>query len=150
MKVIQGGLILSEIELPAGPLSGMEGLSLTSVTFDSNIVLSFGHDSEYRLRIFEDHIFFEDREPLVEVVVQYAAWAKPPEIVSGVNEVLSLVNRQLTDANMETSGKLTLNFDGGLSMRAVPEGEFESWTLEGPESTLICMGSGELIQFGTV
>lgn len=56
--------------------------------------------------------------------------------------MLQLLKQRVTDASAE-SGVLTLRFADGLTLEALPDDQYESWTVSGPTGITQCLPGGE-------
>jgi hypothetical protein len=59
--------------------------------------------------------------------------------------VRDLVGHVITSSVVDASGVLAISFDTGARLVCVPDGQYESWTMAGPNGRLVVsMPSGEL------
>ncbi len=65
----------------------------------------------------------------------------PPEAFASMH---GLVGKAIAESRID-GGTLTLTFDDGARLVVQPDGNYEAWTVAGPDGLLIvCMPSGEL------
>lgn len=57
--------------------------------------------------------------------------------------MLGLLKRVVTDASAE-DGVLRLRFEGGFTLEALPDNQYESWTVAGPNGVTQCLPAGEI------
>lgn len=56
--------------------------------------------------------------------------------------MLRLLKQEVADASAE-SGVLRLGFANGLTLEALPDDQYESWSVVGPNGTTQCLAGGE-------
>jgi hypothetical protein len=120
----------------------VEGERLTSITLNTNVVLYFGAEQEFKLRIME-----EDFELLLagsaEITnVHFAAWATPPKDTVGITSLSTLINSKVTFAEISEVGVLRILFEGDSSLLVRPGGTYEAYTIVGAGEVIVCNGNG--------
>ena len=113
------------------PHLSIEGEKFTALTLDMNVVMSFGTEGEFQLRIMEEEFELKLADSLERTTVRFAAWSTPPENVTGVTNLSTLINRTVTFAEISEIGELRITFYGGASLCVKPCGTYESYTLVG-------------------
>lgn len=126
------------------------GHALTTVQFDSNVVLLFGDNQEFRLRIMEEDFTISKGQPPVVTPIHFAAWATPPEGAMGISQLVKLLNRKVLSSEADEEGALSVAFEDGSIIVVRPKGTYESWSFEGAGQILVCVGSGKISVFDPV
>jgi hypothetical protein len=70
--------------------------------------------------------------------------ATPPENVTGVTNLSTLINRTVTFAEISEIGELRITFYGGASLCVKPCGTYKSYTLVGGGEMIVCSGNGTI------
>jgi hypothetical protein len=66
----------------------------------------------------------------------------PPE---RFDQLRDLVGQVITESIVDDSGVLSLSFDSGARIVSVPDGQYEAWTMAGPNGRMVVsMPSGDL------
>jgi hypothetical protein len=61
----------------------------------------------------------------------------------GTAPMLQLLKQEVTEA-VEAEGILTMTFGDGFTLEALPDDEYESWTVAGPDRVVQCLPGGEI------
>jgi hypothetical protein len=74
--------------------------------------------------------------------------AVPVITPEGVALLMPLLNGELTDARIDERGTLALTI-GEVTVRAVADGDYESWYINGPDDIrVVCLPGGDLAIWG--
>jgi hypothetical protein len=122
----------------------IEGERLTALTLDSNVVIFFGIEREYKLRILEEKFEISLNDAEENLVVHFAAWSTPSDDVSGITELSSLINKVVVSAEISAVGMLSIIFEDHSTLRVKPGGIDEAYTLVGDGQILVCNANGTL------
>lgn len=128
----------------------IEGQVLTTVQMDSNVVLLFGANQEFRLRIMEEDFTISKGQPPLVTTIHFAAWARSPEGTTGISQLAALINHKVTTAGVDDNGVLTVGLEDGSTIVVRPKGTYEAWSFEGSGQILVCLGSGKISVFDPV
>ncbi len=150
MKLRQAVLILLWSDMSSTVELFIEGHALTTVQLDSNVVLLFGANQEFRLRIMEEDFTISKGQPPIVTTIHFAAWATPPEDTTGISQLVTLINRKVLSAEADEDGALTVGFEDGSAIIVKPKGTYEAWSFEGSGQILVCLGSGKISVFDPV
>ena len=125
---------------------GIETLPLGGITFDNNVVMSFGYDQKVRLRIESDFSLTNGITGSSELL--HFVPSEEPRRDSSFRQLLLLVNQTVESAGISAIGVLTLRFSGGAKVSIDPHGRYEAWEIMGPGRRLqVCRPGGEVVVF---
>jgi len=119
------------------------GETLQAVQFDVSVVLYFGVEREYRLRILEQEFELHTGAGDETVQIRYSAWEGSPVASNGLPELVSLINQPVRRSR-SLDGQLAVEFDLDYQIVVKPGGQYESWSIEGPVETIFCLGNGKI------
>jgi Family of unknown function (DUF6188) len=112
---------------------GFTGQAVLSTDFGYTVAVQFGGGYEVRVEVpFTLQIDGIDRE------IEPGRDADAPAVAQLSGQVVSL-------ARADDSGSLRIDFVGGAKLLAMPDSNFEAWTVAGPNGLkVVCGPGGEL------
>lgn len=114
---------------------GLEGKTLLSVTVECSAVLRFSGD--YTARIEAPFSFNVPGE-------QYS-FSPESDTQESFQPMDVLVSQVVVTSDSDDSGTLRIAFGNGAAIQAEKDGEYEAWTVSGPDGFLVVsMPGGEL------
>lgn len=133
---------LKEDEINSISHLSIEGEKLSAITLDSTVVLFFGQEREFELRILEEEFEIVLGGQIKEINVCYSAWSIPPQKVAGITCLSMLINKVITLAEISEVGVLRIILEDGSSINVKPGGTYEAYTLVGAGEMIVCNGNG--------
>jgi hypothetical protein len=125
---------------------GIQTLPLVGVTFDNNVVMSFGYDQKIKLRI-ESDFTLEDGIAGIQERLHFVP-SEEPRRDSSFRQLLLLINQVVESAELSPDGVLILRFSRGAMINIDPHERYEAWEIMGPGRRLqVCRPGGEVVVF---
>ncbi|CCF61488.1 DUF6188 family protein [Nocardia cyriacigeorgica] len=116
------------------PVSGMR---VSCVTIGYTVTAWLGESFEYELQIECDLEIADGSQPANQV--EYERYQEHRE------QIQTLVGAVVETATIDSSGSLELGLDTGVSVRVLPDMEYEAWSLVGPRGyRVVCLPGGQL------
>jgi hypothetical protein len=124
-------------------LDELRGLTVRAIKLIGLIEIRIGEEWEHNLQIERD-FWIHQRDSLGSIKVEFRPWDIELPRPSGMDELASLINGLVTEAEARPDGSLRIEFADGRTLE-VPFGErYEAWHITGPNSTLVSLPGGGL------
>ncbi|BDT84907.1 hypothetical protein FMUAM8_06710 [Nocardia cyriacigeorgica] len=107
------------------------------MTIGYTVTAWLGESFEYELQIECDLEIADGSQPANQV--EYERYQEHRE------QIQTLVGAVVETATIDSSGSLELGLDTGVSVRVLPDMEYEAWSLVGPRGyRVVCLPGGQL------